>query len=171
MTLPTITPEQAKAMLADGATLIDIRNPDEHACARIAGARNMPVDSLQPLPATDAKAVIFHCKTGMRTAANAQKLASAAPCTAYLLEGGLEGWRKAGLPVIEDKRQPMEIMRQVQITAGALVLAGVVLGQWVAPGFYGLSAFVGVGLVFAGVSGWCGMAKCLAAMPWNRAPV
>ena len=60
------------------------------------------------------------------------------------------------------------LMRQVQITAGALVLAGVLLGAYVAPGWYGLSAFFGAGLVFAGVTGWCGMAKLLAVMPWNR---
>ena len=67
-----------------------------------------------------------------------------------------------------DSGQPIEIMRQVQITAGSLVLLGVILGTWVAPAFYGLSAFVGAGLMFAGISGWCGMAKILAVMPWNR---
>ena len=68
-----------------------------------------------------------------------------------------------------DTRQPIEIMRQVQITAGGLVFLGVILGVWVAPAFLGLSAFVGAGLMFAGISGWCGMAKLLALMPWNRA--
>jgi hypothetical protein len=56
----------------------------------------------------------------------------------------------------------------VQIAAGSLVLLGVVLGQVIAPGFYALSAFVGAGLTFAGITGWCGMAKLLALMPWNR---
>lgn len=59
-------------------------------------------------------------------------------------------------------------MRQVQITAGSLVLTGVLLGLFVAPGFFGLSAFVGAGLIFAGVTGWCGMANLLRVMPWNR---
>ena len=59
-------------------------------------------------------------------------------------------------------------MRQVQIAAGSLVLAGVLLGAFVAPGFYALSGFVGAGLLFAGVSGFCGMARLLAVMPWNR---
>ena len=74
----------------------------------------------------------------------------------------------AGLPLFVDKRAPIPIMRQVQITAGSLVLLGAILGTWVAPAFYGLSAFVGAGLMFAGISGWCGMAKLLAFMPWNR---
>ena len=112
--------------------------------------------------------MIFHCKSGMRTAGNAQRLAAAADCQTYILDGGIDAWKKAGLPVAIDARQPIEIMRQVQITAGGLVLLGVVLGTWVAPGFYGLSAFVGAGLIFAGISGWCGMAKLLAFMPWNR---
>ena len=67
-----------------------------------------------------------------------------------------------------DRAQPLEIMRQVQIAAGMLVLAGVLLGVFVAPAFLGLSAFVGAGLLVAGVTGWCGMANLLRIMPWNR---
>jgi hypothetical protein len=67
-----------------------------------------------------------------------------------------------------DAKAPLEIMRQVQITAGLLVLAGVILSFTVNQAWIGLSAFVGAGLTFAGVSGWCGMAKVLALMPWNR---
>ena len=47
-------------------------------------------------------------------------------------------------------------------------MIGVLLGTFVAPGFFGLSAFVGAGLMFAGVTGWCGMANLLRVMPWNR---
>ena len=93
---------------------------------------------------------------------------AAAGAPAYLLEGGIDNWRRAGFATVADRRQPLEIMRQVQITAGALVLAGVLLGWLVAPGFFGLSAFVGVGLMFAGTTGWCGMANLLRVMPWNR---
>lgn len=62
----------------------------------------------------------------------------------------------------------MPVMRQVQIAAGSLVVLGLALGWWVWPGFLGLSAFVGCGLIFAGATGWCGMARLLGAMPWNR---
>ena len=170
MTLQTIDPKAARRLVDDGAILVDIREADEFARERLPGARNRPLGGLTSLPSNGAKAVIFHCKSGMRTQANAQRLAQAADCQAYILEGGLEAWKKAGLPVAIDSRQPLEIMRQVQITAGFLVLLGVVLGTWVAPGFYGLSAFVGAGLMFAGISGWCGMAKLLAVMPWNARP-
>lgn len=166
MTLTKLTPEQARGRIAEGATLIDIRGADEHARSRIPGARNAPLGS--ELNLGDAPAVIFHCRSGMRTDANAAQLAAASPCQAYLLEGGIDAWRAAGLPVIDDAKAPLEIMRQVQITAGLLVLAGVLLSLTVAPGWIGLSAFVGAGLTFAGVTGWCGMARQLALMPWNR---
>ena len=74
-----------------------------------------------------------------------------------------------GLPTAVNKGAPLELMRQVQIAAGSLVLIGVLMGSMVHPGFFGLSAFVGAGLTFAGVSGWCGMARLLSVMPWNRA--
>ena len=89
-------------------------------------------------------------------------------CEAFILEGGIEAWKAAGLDVAIDRRQPLELIRQVQIIAGALVLAGVLLGWLAHPGFFGLSAFVGAGLAFAGLTGWCGMAKALAFMPWNQ---
>jgi hypothetical protein len=56
----------------------------------------------------------------------------------------------------------------VQITAGSLVLIGVILGFAVSPWFFALSAFVGAGLTFAGISGTCAMASLLTVMPWNR---
>lgn len=168
MTLQTIDPVHAKRLIDDGAVLVDIRELDEHARERIPGARNLPVGKLTDIRTDEATIVVFHCRSGARTAANSRRLASAASCEAYILEGGIDAWKKAGLPVAVDARQPIEVMRQVQITAGSLVVAGVILGTWVAPAFYGLSAFVGAGLVFAGVSGWCGMAKILAVMPWNR---
>lgn len=59
-------------------------------------------------------------------------------------------------------------MRQVQIAAGGLILIGVVLGYAVNSSFFLLSGFVGVGLMFAGISGFCGMARLLDKMPWNQ---
>ena len=116
----------------------------------------------------DVLAVIFHCRTGNRTTVHAARLAGAVSCDAFMLEGGIDAWKRAGLPVIEDRKQPIELMRQVQITAGSLVAVGAVLGTLVHPGFHALSAFVGAGLVFAGVSGTCMMARLLALAPWKR---
>lgn len=169
--LKAITAERAAELVRAGAALVDIREADEHARESIPGARHHALSRLeadQPVRSGD-KIVIFHCRSGMRTKANEARLAAkAGDCEAYLVEGGLDAWKKAGLPVAVDKGQPLELMRQVQIAAGSLVLIGVALGALVTPGFYALSAFVGGGLVFAGVTGFCGMARLLALMPWNR---
>lgn len=168
MPITTIMPDDADKAMAKGATLVDIRGADEHAREHIAGAIHVPLDRLGALPSLPGP-IIFHCKSGMRTKANEAALQAAAgstPC--HILEGGLDGWRGAGLPTRIDRKQPLEIMRQVQLAAGGLVLLGVLLGFLVVPAFFGLSAFVGAGLIMAGATGWCGMAKMLQLMPWNR---
>ena len=84
------------------------------------------------------------------------------------MTGGVAAWKAAGLPVEKDEHAPWSLERQVRVVAGALVVTGVVLGFWIHPGFFGLSAFVGAGLVFAGITDWCGMGLLLAKAPWNR---
>jgi rhodanese-related sulfurtransferase len=169
--LQTISPTRAADLVRSGAVLVDIREADEHARENIPGARHHAlsrVDRDSPVRSGD-DVLIFHCRSGARTKGNAPKLAAAAQnCQAYILDGGLDAWKKAGLPVTLDRSQPIDIMRQVQIVAGSLVLTGVVMGVLVTPAFYALSGFVGAGLLFAGVSGYCGMSRLLAVMPWNR---
>jgi rhodanese-related sulfurtransferase len=167
----TVSPVQAADLMRQGAVLIDIRESDEYAREHVPGARNYPltrIDQIAP-GQTSGGVLIFHCRSGARTKGNAARLAAAAPaCESYVLDGGIEAWKAAGLPVQLDRNQPIDIMRQVQIVAGGLVLAGVVLGALVSPAFYLLSGVVGAGLLFAGISGFCGMAKLLGLMPWNR---
>jgi len=170
MTLKPLTPEDARLKVAGGTRLIDVRERDEHLRERIAGADCIPASTFPTDLATEGDEVIFHCRSGARTHAHAAALAASVPGTAYVLEGGLDAWKKAGFGIEQTPGAPMEIMRQVQITAGSLVLLGVLLGFAVSPAFFGLSGFIGAGLLFAGASGWCGMAKLLGAMPWNRAP-
>jgi len=85
------------------------------------------------------------------------------------MAGGLDAWRTAGLPVATDRRQPLELQRQVQIGAGTLALVGTVLGLLVSPWFFAVPLFVGAGLITAGMTGFCGMARILVHAPWNRA--
>ncbi len=168
MTLAALTPGEAERLIADGAMLIDIRDPDEHARERIPGAANHPLARIEQLSAHSGP-IIFHCRSGMRTQGNAARLAAAgasSPC--YVLAGGIDAWRSSGASTIVDRRQPLEIMRQVQLVAGGMVLLGVILGFLVSPTFFGLSAFVGAGLMMAGATGWCGMATMLRRLPWNR---
>ncbi len=166
-----LAPAALETLLAQGdAILIDVREPIEHAAERIEGAVLMPLGQFDP----DAihqqypgKQVVFHCVGGKRSAKACQWFDPQGPT--YHLAGGIEAWKQAGHATIKPaKPSAIPIMRQVQITAGLLVLIGLTLGHFVAIPFYLLSAFVGCGLVFAGISGWCGMAKLLAKMPWNR---
>ena len=172
MTLPTVTPEKARHLLNQGAILVDIREADERARERIAGARHLPLSKLDEadLALHNGKPVIFHCRSGARTLANSARLAARAgeSCEAYVVEGGLDAWRKAGLPVVTDRNQPIEMQRQVQIGAGSMALAGTLLGALVSPWFYIVPGFVGTGLLLAGLTGFCGMARLLMRAPWNR---
>jgi rhodanese-related sulfurtransferase len=172
-TLISLKPAEVAALVKAGrATLVDIREPDEFARRHVKGALSRPLSVLESahLKVAPGQDVVFTCKTGMRTGANCQRLADSVDGQAFVLEGGVDGWTAAGLPVAEDRKAPLELMRQVQIAAGSMVLAGVALGFAVHPGFFGLSAFVGAGLTFAGVTGFCGMARLLAMAPWNRRP-
>ena len=169
--LTPLNPDRVAEMLAQGrAVLIDIREVDEFARRRAQGAVSRPLSAIEQGAAheTGGRDIVFTCRTGMRTAANRDRLAATAGGRAYVLDGGLDAWAAAGLPLEESRQRPLEMMRQVQIGAGVLVLAGVALGLKFTPLFFALSAFVGAGLVFAGVTGRCGMARLLAVMPWNR---
>lgn len=168
--LKPISPEQAVELIRAGAVLVDIRELDEHLRERIPGARHHALSTLEATsPAQPGDDIlIFHCKSGARTQVNAPRLAAAAGCEAYVLEGGIETWKKLGLPVSKDRKQPIAMARQVLILAGSLVLLGMLLGFLVTSAFYLLSALVGAGLVFAGVTDFCASARLLALMPWNR---
>lgn len=173
MSLSTISPQQAYEQQQQGAVLVDIRSPDEHRREHIAGAILCPLATLQkqglPTEVQQANCVIFHCKSGFRTQHAAPILAQLTnQQTAFIIEQGLEGWKAAGLATVLNRSQPLEIMRQVQIAAGILILLGALLGYLVSPVFYALCAFVGAGLLFAGITGFCGMARLLTIMPWNR---
>lgn len=173
MTLPTVTPEQAKRLIQEGAILIDIREADEHARERIPGAHHLALSKLDEadIAVHRGKPVIFHCRSGARTLSNADRLAGqfGGDCEAYVVDGGLDAWRKAGLPVVADRRAPLELQRQVQIGAGSLAFLGTLLGLTVSPWFFAIPLFVGGGLTVAGMTGFCGMAMLLMRAPWNRA--
>lgn len=171
--LPNLDPATIARRLKDGSlTLIDIRETDEHAREHVPGSVSLPLSGLKEghLSVRAAGDVAFHCKSGMRTSMNCGELSRHVSGPAYIMEGGLEAWKKAGLPVNRDKAAPLELNRQVQITAGLLILTGALLSVILHPAFIGLPAFVGAGLTFAGFTGWCGMGLLLARAPWNRRP-
>lgn len=154
-----------------GAVLLDVRTPVERREAHIAGSRHIPLDELQPEALSKELAgqrVVLVCRSGRRAEQAAAKLAAAGCTDLCILEGGLQSWQAAGQPVLREKGV-MSLERQVRIAIGVLVLAGFALGQWVHPGFFGICAFMGAGLIFSGITDFCGLGLILARAPWNKA--
>jgi rhodanese-related sulfurtransferase len=170
--LHPLSPAEVRARMAAGkAVLVDIREADEFARSHIGGAVSQPLSQWEQahLAIDPAADVVFTCRSGMRTQGACDRLTARVQGDAFVLAGGLDAWQRAGLPVAQDRKAPMELARQVQITAGLMILTGVLLGTFVAAPWYGLAGFVGAGLTFAGLSGTCAMARLLMLMPWNRA--
>jgi rhodanese-related sulfurtransferase len=166
-----IDAKTAKRMLDAGeAVLIDVRERDENAAERIAGSSLHPLSSFDcgPLLGHGDRTVLFHCRSGRRSLDALGRYTAGGGRRGASLAGGIEGWKAAGLAVERSKAPPISLMRQVQIVIGFMVLAGTSLGFWVHPGFLAIPAFMGAGLLFAGLSGTCGLAAVLARMPWNR---
>ncbi|WP_027016950.1 rhodanese family protein [Comamonas composti] len=170
MSLTPVSPQTAQQLVSQGALLVDIRPADEYAREHIAGARQCTLELMGELPLSGGRSVVFHCRSGNRTRLSGQALHQALPtgCAGYVLEGGLDAWKAQGLPVKFDAAQPLELQRQVQLGAGSLALLGAVLGATVSPWWHLLSAFVGCGLILAGATGFCGLARVLLLAPWNR---
>lgn len=172
MSLTKISPERAKSLLEQGAVLVDVREGAERAREYVSAARHLPLSKLDQteLGVEAGRPVLFHCRSGARTLASAAQLAAklGVGCEGYVVEGGLEALKRVGVPVVVDRSQPMEMFRQVQIGAGSFVLLGALLGLLVSPWFFAVPLFVGAGLIFAGVTGFCGMARVLMLAPWNR---
>jgi rhodanese-related sulfurtransferase len=173
--MKTIAPLELQNLLQarPDLLLLDVRTPVEYAEVHVPQARNEPLDRLQPEQFIASGAwpvgqpVYLLCRTGARAAKAAEKFAAKGQDRGVVIEGGTQAWIEAGLPVTRGTAKVISLERQVRIVAGSLVLLGAVLGWLVHPGFYGLSAFVGAGLVFAGVTDFCGMGLLLARLPWN----
>jgi rhodanese-related sulfurtransferase len=169
-----IDPQPVHEMLqADPSALrlVDVRTRQEVDATSIAGATNVPLDEFEERIGelrASASLLVLLCESGNRARLAAQILERHGVDRYRILHGGLRAWVKAGLPH-RGGRRVLPIMRQVQLAAGLLVLAGAGLGAFVDHWFYLLSAFVGGGLTVAGLTGYCGMALLLARMPWNRA--
>ena len=148
MSLKTISAAKAKKLIGRGAVVVDIRQPAEFARERIPGAINEPAGKLGRLAVEgDGKVVIFHCKSGMRTRVNAERLKSATDREAYILEGGIDAWKAASLPV-EQSAGAADAQDQAQLAAISIVFIGVALGMSVHPTFYTLAALAAAWLLY-----------------------
>jgi rhodanese-related sulfurtransferase len=173
MAVRTIQPREVAELLRQGkaAVFIDVRTPAEYAAVHADGARSLPLDQLNAdsVARANGEPVYVICQSGGRASRACELLQAAGLADVYNVEGGTTAWQRAGLPVVRGEgRRMISLERQVRIAAGLLVLIGVTLGWLVHPALFGQAAFVGLGLVFAGVTDWCGMGLLLSRMPWNR---
>lgn len=171
----TIAPVELSKLFATGKPVVlDVRTPVEFAEVHVQQALNVPLDKFSPetlVSSGEAKreqTTYLLCKSGERSAQAAGKLLAAGFTAPVVVAGGTDAWIAAGLPVVRGAVHAMSLERQVRIAAGSLVLVGVLLGQFLNTGFIWISGFVGASLVFAGLTGICGMGLILAKMPWNR---
>ena len=175
MSIAVVNP-QAFAKLCNEAEkieLIDVRTPVEFQEVHVEIARNIPLDQLdvaalmQDHDGSADEPLYFICRSGSRGQQACETFLKAGFSNVVNVEGGTMACVEARLPVIRGKKA-ISLERQVRIVAGSLVLLGAVLGWFVNPAFIGLSALVGAGLIFAGITDRCGMGMTLARMPWNQ---
>lgn len=171
-----ISPRDLKALIDQDRrpTVIDVRTPLEFEEVHVAEARNFPLDCLNPtslmqsatLPADSS--IYILCRSGKRATKAYTQFLSLGYENVVVVEGGTLAWIEAGLPVERSEVKVISLDRQVRIAAGFVVLSGVILGWQTHPAFYGLSGLVGAGLIFAGITDWCGMGLLIAKAPWNH---
>jgi rhodanese-related sulfurtransferase len=174
--MSTITASALYELLQDNASqnVIDVRTPVEFAEVHVAVAKSVPLDSLNPATLYETqnlsleKPLYILCRSGQRATKAADQLAKAGFPNSVVVEGGTQAWIEADLPVTRGTTKVISLERQVRIVAGSIVLTGVLLSQFVNPAVVWLSGFVGAGLIFAGITDWCGMGLLLAKAPWNQ---
>lgn len=171
----TISVQQLAERDGQGSVhVIDVRTPLEFREVRAAAARNIPLDSLDPHAVMKerngaaSEPLYVICKGGTRGAKAQQKFVDAGYENVINVEGGTEAWAAAGLPVVRGKKA-ISLERQVRIAAGFIVLVGAVAAMATGNVYLaGIPAFVGAGLMFAGVTDSCAMGMLIAKMPWNQ---
>ena len=175
MNIAIIKPQELAELCKKGQKidLIDVRTPVEYREVHVEVARNVPLDQLDPAAVMQARngsanePLYLICRSGSRGQQACEKFLKAGFSNVVNIDGGTLACVEAGLPVVRGKKA-ISLERQVRIAAGSLVLLGAGLGAFVNPAFIGLSAFVGAGLMFSGITDTCGMGMLLARMPWNQ---
>lgn len=167
-----IAPSDARLAVESGAALIDVRTPLEFAEVHAVPAKLIPLDrldrdALTSVAASQSQAICLICKSGGRATKAAEKLLADGFTNVKVVEGGTDGWVSAGLPV-ERRANVISLERQVRIAAGAIVLIAALLAVFVHPAIVWVCAFVGLGLIVAGITNFCGMGMLIARAPWNR---
>jgi len=174
MQAKSVSPSQLSLILAANlhTEIIDVRTPPEFAAAHVPGATLIPLDEFRPSHFLEnhesGNPIYIICQSGARARKAVDQLEACCCCDAVLVEGGTQAWIDAGLPVDRGTTSVIPIMRQVQIVVGSLSVVSALLALTVSAWFALIPLLLGSGLLFAGITGTCGMAILLARMPWNR---
>lgn len=167
------TDELQKLIEAGKVELLDVRTDVEYRSGHIAGARHLPIDELEQTTSitspAEGRTLCLICQSGKRAERARRHLEDKCGVQACVLEHGMNAWEEAGLPVEKEASARLPLIRQVQIIIGALNLLTLALGCFLNPLWLIVSALTSCGLLFAGITGICGLALVLTRMPWNRA--
>jgi rhodanese-related sulfurtransferase len=172
MAIKSVDVNTLKSWIESGdAVVVDVREPAEHAAEKIATANSIPLASVtkSALPSANGKKMVIHCRSGKRSTAACEKLLAEDPnLEIYNLEGGISAWSAAGHQIKTSGKFFLPLDRQVQLAIGLMLVTGSVLGYLFSPALFLLTGFIGAGLTFAGLTGYCGLAMLMARMPWNQ---
>jgi rhodanese-related sulfurtransferase len=170
--MKTISPVELEQILATqpNAAVLDVRTAVEFAEVHVPQARSIPLDELElsSLQFSKDQPIYLFCRSGQRATKAAQKFSREGFSQPIIVEGGTLAWIEANLPVTRSAVKVISLERQVRIVAGSIVFTGVLLAHFVDSRFIWLSGFVGAGLVFAGITDFCGMGLLIAKLPWNK---
>ncbi len=153
--------------------LLDVRTDLEFHQSHIAGARHLPLDKLENAPGFaqqhPEKTLCVICQSGKRAARARQHLMERFGVRSELLEGGMNAWLAAGGQTERAAgTSGLDMMRQVQVVVSVLNLLGIALALLISPWWLALPCVTALGMMVAGITGWCGLALLLQKMPWNR---
>ena len=150
--------------------LLDVRTAGEYNGVHVAGSVNIPLHQLdveQVRNLSGDRPISVMCQAGSRARQAQQTLQHAGLHEVTVVEGGIQAWVASGQEVQRGKGV-IPLDRQLQIVIGLLLIAGTSLGFLVHPYWLAVPGFVGLGLLNAGLTGFCPMATMIALMPWNR---
>lgn len=156
----------------NSAILVDVREPAENEAESIKGAKLIPLSGVckDKLPEHSGKKLVIHCRKGGRGGSACEKLLTEDPnMEIYNLEGGIEAWKEAGYETNNSGKFFLPLDRQVQVVIGICLLFSSLFAYFFNPAFLLITGFFGIGLTFAGITGFCGLALLMAKMPWNKA--
>lgn len=161
-----------KVRTGESVELIDVRTPGEFVGLHLELARNEPLGHLDPVKVMQSRTgkaddpLYVVCQSGHRSRLACERFQDAGFYNVVHVDGGTDGCLKAGLPVIQGLRLS-KIEKDARVLNGAIVLVSALLTYFVDSRFLWLSAFMGAGLIFSGLSGFCGWARILPRLTWK----